>query len=147
MSQTKQHFRGGCQTERPVQHQYKNDPGVYVTRESMEQFLNACRQEGRTAATICRYGKLLESLYKYLPEEKTIYYGTLEKWRDSLLEKGYVNGTVNSFLSVTNVYLDYIGHREYQVPDRLKLNSDAQPELSREEYLRMLQTARRLGKD
>ena len=147
MSQTKQHFRGGCQTERPVQHRYKNDPGVYVTKESMEQFLNACRQEGRTAATVCRYGKLLESLYEYLPEEKMIHYGTLEKWRDSLLEKGYVNGTVNSFLSVTNVYLDYIGHREYQVPDRLQLNSEAQPELRREEYLRMLQAARRLGKD
>lgn len=147
MSQTKQHFRGGCQTERPVRLENENDAGVHVTRESMEQFLNACRQKGRTDATVCRYGRLLESLYEYLPEEKTIYYGTLEKWRDSLLEKGYVNGTVNSFLSVTNVYLDYIGHREYQVPDRLKLNSDAQPELSRKEYLRMLQTARRLGKD
>ena len=147
MSQTKQHFRGGCQTERPVQYSCKQDPGVYVTKESMKQFLDACRQEGRTAATVCRYGKLLESLYEYLPEEKMIHYGTLEKWRDSLLEKGYVNGTVNSFLSVTNVYLDYIGHREYQVPDRLQLNSEAQPELSREEYLRMLQAARRLSKD
>ena len=147
MSQTKQHFRGGCQTERPVKYRCEHDPGVYVTKESMKQFLDACRQEGRTAATVCRYGKLLESLYEYLPEEKMIHYGTLEKWRDSLLEKGYVNGTVNSFLSVTNVYLDYIGHREYQVPDRLQLNSEAQPELSREEYLRMLQAARRLGKD
>ena len=147
MSQTKQHFRGGCQTERPVQYSCKQDPGVYVTKESMKQFLDACRQEGRTAATVCQYGRLLESLYDYLPEEKMIHYGTLEKWRDALLEKGYVNGTVNSFLSVTNVYLDYIGHREYQVPDRLQLNSEAQPELSREEYLRMLQAARRLGKD
>ena len=109
--------------------------------------MDACRQEGRTAATVCQYGRLLESLYDYLPEEKMIHYGTLEKWRDALLEKGYVNGTVNSFLSVTNVYLDYIGHREYQVPDRLQLNSEAPPELSREEYLRMLQAARRLGKD
>ncbi len=147
MSQTKQHFRGGCQTERPVQYSCKQDPGVYVTKESMKQFLDACRQEGRTAATVCQYGRLLESLYDYLPEEKMIHYGTLEKWRDALLEKGYVNGTVNSFLSVTNVYLDYIGHREYQVPDRLQLNSEAPPELSREEYLRMLQAARRLGKD
>jgi len=147
MSQTKQHFRGGCQTERPVQYSCKQDPGVYVTKESMKQFLDACRQEGRTAETVCRYGRLLESLYDYLPEEKMIHYGTLEKWRDALLEKGYVNGTVNSFLSVTNVYLDYIGHREYQVPDRLQLNSEAPPELSREEYLRMLQAARRLGKD
>ena len=147
MSQTKQHFRGGGQTERPVRLENENDAGVHVTRESMEQFLNACRQKGRTDATVCRYGRLLESLYEYLPEEKKIQYGTLEKWRDSLLEKGYLNGTINSFLSVTNVYLDYIGHREYQVPDRLKMNSEAQPELSREEYLRMLQTARRLGKD
>ena len=51
MSQTKQHFRGGCQTERPVQYSCKQDPGVYVTKESMKQFLDACRQEGRTAAT------------------------------------------------------------------------------------------------
>jgi len=147
VSYTKQSLRGGHEFERLIPRRNENAPGLCMTEENLSQFLDSCNQRGISAVTVHSYKKHLEALYDYLPEEKMIHYGTLEKWRDALLEKGYVNGTVNSFLSVTNVYLDYIGHREYQVPDRLKLNSDAQPELSREEYLRMLQTARRLGKD
>ena len=89
----------------------------------------------------------MKALYEYLPEDKVIHYGTLEEWRNTLVESGYVNSTVNSFLSVANVYLDFVGRREYQLPDRLKTTMEEQPELSRQEYLRMLDAARRCGKE
>lgn len=37
------------QTKRPMPRRCRDDPGGYVTRESVEQFLNAYRQEGLKA--------------------------------------------------------------------------------------------------
>lgn len=37
------------QTNHPMLRRCRDDLGVYVTRESMEQLLNACRQEGLKA--------------------------------------------------------------------------------------------------
>lgn len=44
-------------------------------------------------------------------------------------------------------YLDFAGHREYQLANQLKLEIELQPELSRTEYLWLLQTARALGRE
>ena len=66
---------------------------------------------------------------------------------------GYFDGfqtdssTINSYLSVNNAYLDFIGHREYQLANQLKLETELQPELTRTEYLRLLQTARALDRE
>ncbi len=147
MNYTKQSLRGAYQFERLKPQRDENDSGVFVSQESLSQFLDSCRRREISDLTVSRYRKQLEDLYRYLPEDKTIRYGTLEKWREVLLESGYMNTTVNAYLSVTNVYLDFIGRREYQLPDRLKPVIEAQPELNRAEYLRLLETARRLGKD
>lgn len=143
----RQHYSGWGQAERPLPHRSKNDPGAHIEWKSIRQFLEGCRQRGTSELTVARYGKQLEALYDYLPMEKTIRYGTLAKWRDSLLANGYVGGTVNSYLSVANMYLDFIGYREYQMAERLNRTTEAQPELSRAEYLHLLQAARKLGKE
>lgn len=46
-----------------------------------------------------------------------------------------------------NGYLEYMDMREHQVIDRLENASEPQPELSRGEYLRLLQTAKLLGRE
>lgn len=147
MNYAKQSLRGVYEFERLTPQRNENDPGVCMTRESLSQFLDSCGRRGISAVTIHSYEKHLEALYDYLPKDKSIHYGTLEKWRGSLVQKGYVNSTVNSYLSIANVYLDFMGRREYQLPDRLKPMLEDQPELSREEYLRMLEAARRYGKE
>lgn len=76
-----------------------------------------------------------------------IRHGTLKDWRDSLINKGYVYGSINNFLMVANRYLEFSGQQEYQMSDRLENQMDAQPELSRTEYLRLLKTAKMLGDD
>ena len=143
----RQHYSGWGQVERPIPRRSENDPGAHVERKSIQQFLEGCRQRGTSEFTVSRYGKQLEALYNYLPMDKTIRYGTLAKWRESLIESGYVSGTVNSYLSVANMYLDFIGRREYQMPERLDQTPEAQPELTRAEYLQLLQVARKLGKE
>ena len=143
----RQHYSGWGQVERPIPHRSEDDPGAHVERKSIKQFLEGCRQRGTSELTVARYGKQLEALYDYLPKDKSIRYETLAKWRESLIENGYASGTVNSYLSVANMYLDFIGRREYQMAERLDQTSEAQPELSRMEYLQLLQAAHKLGKE
>jgi len=113
----------------------------------MEEYLKACQCEGHVVGTLEGYRRGLRRLYDDLPEDKTIRRGTLERWRESLLERGYAPSTVNGFLSVGNAYLDFAGHREYQAAGQIKVGDEPQPELTRAEYLRLLQTARALGKE
>lgn len=145
MPQTRQHARR--RSAQIVTRANQADPGVHVTRESMEEFLEACRTEGRVEGTLKWYQRGLNYFYEALPEDKTVRHGTLERWREELLQKGYAPGTINSFLSVSNSYLDFVGHREYQLASQLKPGTELRPELTRSEYLRLLQTARALDRE
>ena len=58
--------------------------------------------------------------YRDLPEDKIIRQDSLKKWQEKLLKDGYTPGSVNAFVSAANAYLDYIGHREYQLAKQLK---------------------------
>ena len=142
MPQTRQHIQG----ERPLRQRRLVD-GVVMTEEDMQRFLAAYESMNRREGTVQFYRRKLRRFYDDLPGDKTIRYGTLEKWRESLLQHGYTPGSVNAFISAANSYLDYIGHREYQLAGQLKEEKPPQPELSRAEYLHLLRTARVLGKE
>lgn len=123
------------------------DDGVCLTVQEIERYLNAYRNEGYSEDTLQGYRRKLQRLYDDLPEDKVIRQGTLERWRSQLLELGYAPNTVNGFLSVSNTYLDFIGHREYQAPGQMETEDASQPELTRTEYLRLLQAAKLQGKE
>ena len=142
MPQTRQHIQG----ERPLRQRRLVD-GVVMTEEDLQRFLAAYESMNRREGTVQFYRRKLRRFYDDLPADKTIRYGTLEKWRESLLQHGYTPGSVNAFISAANSYLDYIGHREYQLAGQLKEEKPPQPELSRAEYLHLLRTARVLGKE
>lgn len=146
MPQTKQYVQRRAKQD-GLRHSRAGDPGLRVTWEGMEAYLKACRAQGRVEGTLQGYRRGLQRLYDDLPEDKTVRRGTLEGWRESLLERGYAPSTVNGFLSVGNAYLDFAGHREYQAAGQIKVGDEPQPELTRAEYLRLLQTARALGKE
>ena len=110
MPQTRQHIQGNTEHFRQ-RHSSALDAGVRLTRESIERFIDVCETRGRVE-------------------------GTLERWREQLVEEGYASSTINSFLSVNNAYLDFVGHREYQLASQLKSETELQPELTRAEYLR-----------
>lgn len=97
----------------------------------------------RTEGTVKFYRRKLMRLYRDLPEEKRIRHSFLEGWRESLL-KEYKPASVNAFLTAVNAFLDYVGHREYQLVEQLKEEKPPQPELSRAEYLHLLHMAKAL---
>nr|WP_286174818.1 tyrosine-type recombinase/integrase [Harryflintia acetispora] len=54
---------------------------------------------------------------------------------------------MNLFFAAVDGFLKKAGARDLQIASRLKPSDEPQPELSRTEYLRLLQTAKRLGKE
>jgi len=96
--------------------------GVVIRKEDIQQFLADYERMNRTEGTVQFYRRKMKRFYDDLPEDKTVRYNTLQEWRNSLLQKGYTPGSVNAFLSAANSYLDYIGHREYQLAGYMKGN-------------------------
>ena len=121
--------------------------GFALTPELLDGFLNFLAEHGRTPETVKTYRFKLYQLYDWLPEDKRICRGTLEEWRKDLLASGYAPRTANLCMSAANSLLEVHGRRELQVGKPLEPEGDIQPELTRTEYLRLLSTARTLGRE
>ena len=124
----------------------KDDPGVRMTHEDIEGYMAGLQAKGRISAPQ-QYSGILKQFYQDLPADKRIRRGTLTQWVELLREKGYAPNTINGFAIVANGFLDYMGHREYQLSELPKQEDTPQPELTRNEYLQLLQTAKRLDKE
>ena len=121
-------------------------PGLCLTDELELRFLENLREHGRTEDTISVYRRNLSKLRKSLPEDSNLTPAFLSNWQSELLEQGYSPGTVNSCTATVNSLLEFAGRRELQA-GQLPINEGLPlPELTRNEYLRLLQTAKHLGK-
>lgn len=120
---------------------------LHMTAESIDAYIADMQQKGRVAGTLEEYRRNLNHLYTFLPEDKCIRPSTLRQWRESLLEQGYSPRTVNARISAANSYLAFFGRRDLQVMRQLAFADCSPPEMTRTEYLRLLQTARVLGKE
>ena len=128
--------------------QSEQQDGVALSPERIEVFLDRLGTRGCVEGTLEVYRRGLTHLYKTLPEAKEIRQGTLSNWKEQLIHEGYAARTVNTFLAAADVYLEESGARAYQISERLKPEKDTeQPELTRNEYLRLLSTARTLGRE
>lgn len=122
--------------------------GVPLTQEQIEGYLASLAAKGRVPDTIENYRRGIRRLYRDLPGvDKMIRPGTLRHWREELLQAGYSATAVNQFIVAANGYLGYVHARELQLTDKLRVPEEVQPELTRNEYLRLLSTARVLGKE
>ena len=118
-----------------------------VTWEEVCRYLDGLGARGRRRETIQVYRPKLEAFYHFLPEDKRVAADTLELWRAALLREGYSPGTANTHVSAANGLLAYLGRRDLQLIGQLDTEEEIQPELSRTEYLRLLATARNLGRE
>ncbi len=115
--------------------------------ESIESFIEHMEKRGCAPDTLKTYRRGLLKLYHFLPADKLIYRGTLEQWRDEMLGD-YTARTANVNISAANSYLEYLGAREFQLTKPLPPPEDSgQPEITRAEYLRMLERAREDGNE
>lgn len=124
----------------------QTDNGILLSPELIEEYMDALMEKGCIPETLKAYQMKLGQLYQYLPEDKLIRADTLTRWQTALLEAGYAPSTVNICTAAANGLVVYCGHREFQVEKPLKCDYGVQPELTRNEYLRLLSTARILNK-
>lgn len=122
--------------------------GEVMTEELIEDFIESMRKKNRGESSLDNYNRILTSIYQWLPEEKILDETTGMKRRKWLLEeKGFCHRTVNAQMSVLNTFLRYLGHRDWQVDEFVRVSGDVQPELTRAEYLRLLSAAKHMGKE
>lgn len=118
-----------------------------MTPDSVHTYIDYLKEQGRVQGTIDGYRHNLKLLYDFLPADKCIRAGTLLQWRAALVEQGYSPRTANARISAVNSYLAYYNRRDLQVIRQLAFEEYLQPEMTRAEYLRLLQTAREQNKE
>lgn len=128
-------------------YRYDDKKSIALNFEAIDDFINELRTKGRVKGTLEWYQRGLVNLYYSLPEDKQIRRGTLVKWQEDLRKNGYAPRTMNLFFAAVNGFLKRAGARDLQISNRLEPSDEPQPELSRTEYLRLLQTAKLLGKE
>ncbi len=121
--------------------------GVKLSREDIEGFSRQMLDNGFKLGTVKQYQYCLNRFYADLPEDKTVYADSIDVWRDKTLAEGFAPRTINTTISAVNRLLGYLGRRDLQTTERAKTQEPEVPELSRAEYLRMLSTAKNLGKE
>ena len=122
--------------------------GEIMTPELIRDFIETLRRKNRGKNSLDSYQRILLSIYDWLPEDKTVDGTTGAKRRKWLLEeKGFSHRTVNTQMSALNSFFRYLGHREWQMDEFVRITGDVQPELSRTEYMRLLSAARQMGNE
>lgn len=122
-------------------------PAVSMDPQKIEAFLQSLQVKGRRNVTVDGYRRSLICLYRELPEDKRLDRRLLSLWRQRLLEQQTPIRTANAKISAVNGFLDYCGRRDLQVAPLSLPPDDIQPELTRLEYQRLLQTAKLMGKE
>ena len=125
----------------------RQERGFTIRPDMVDSYLDALRKAKRARGTIDSYRLYLKQLYHFLPEDKCIRSDTLERWRELLHSRGYTARTINVHLSAANSFLRHYGRRDLQLDCQLPIEKPVLPELSRTEYLRLLQAAKQLGKE
>ncbi len=122
---------------------------MQITSEHLQAFARRLREEERSPGTIEKYLRDGRAFAAWLGD------GALSRecvcaWRDGLLERGYAPVTVNSMVSAVNRLLTDLGRADCRARLlRLQRRAFREPsrELSREEYRRLLSTARDGGRE
>ena len=118
--------------------------GVILTQEVLDSYVGQLRQQGRREDSVRNWEMILRQFYDALPADKVIRRESLSGWRAQLLAVGYAVRTTNNRVSVVNSLLESMDCREFQVSGQLDPEQYLAPELTRQEYIRMLQTAKAL---
>ena len=122
--------------------------GQFLTAAEIAKFKNHLTLEERSAATIEKYIRDVSAFAVYA-QEAAITKETVIGYKKHLLER-YAVRSVNAMLAGINCFFKFLGWSDCAAkPLRLQRRSFSIPEreLSRDEYLRLIQTARASGNE
>lgn len=121
----------------------------HVPQEHLSAFARRLAEEERSAGTVEKYLRDAGAFLEWLagaPVSREAVTG----WKAHLVRSGYRPATINSMLAALNTFLRFIGLEDCRVRAlrvQRRLFQSEERELSRQEYQRLLDTARTLGRD
>lgn len=124
----------------------RRESSYYVlTRSDIDLYLQDVASRGCKQGTLENYRRSLINFFDWLPEGKRVSRKMVYDYQDYLIGK-YTSRTVNMKMTAINGILGFLDLREYQSTVKASVDDTAiQPELSRNEYLRMLSAAKAIG--
>lgn len=124
----------------------RRDSSFYVlTRSDIDLYLQDVASRGCKQGTLENYRRSLLNFFDWLPEGKQVSREKVYEYQEYLIGK-YTSRTVNMKMTAINGILGFLDLREYQSTVKASVDDTAiQPELSRNEYLRMLSAAKAIG--
>ena len=120
-----------------------------LTEERIAAYGRDLATEERSHGTIENYLRHLRAFAAWLGGGE-LTPATAPAWKAELLAKGYAPGTVNAMLVPLNRFLDFLGYGNCKVKAlriQRRLFRENRKELTRQEYDRLLSTARAQGKE
>ena len=99
-------------------------------------------------ATIEKYTRTLTRFFQESGADQVPSKESVVTWRDGLMVRGYSVASINAMLAAVNGYQEFCGNLHCKAkPLRVQRRSfcDAERELTREEYFRLLEAARAAG--
>lgn len=124
----------------------KRESSYYVlVRSDIDLYLQDVASRGCKQGTLENYRRRLLNFFDWLPEGKQVSREKVYEYQEYLIGK-YTSRTVNMKMTAINGILGFLDLREYQSTVKASVDDTAiQPELSRNEYLRMLSAAKAIG--
>lgn len=120
----------------------------YLAAAEITAFAQNLRSEEREAGTIEKYMRNIQAFATWLGD-RTVTKEIATAWKERLQTEGYQSGTINSMLSALNKFFVFMGWEDCRVKYlkiQRRLFRSKEKELTREEYVRLLETADTLGK-
>ena len=112
---------------------------IVILKDDISSYINELEAEGKSHVTVRKYRRILNDLYNSLGEDKRLFKTSMLNLME-IRSIEYSSSTLNSVISAYNGFVTYLGHKDYCVSHVAVVN-ESDPELSRDEYLELLQTA------
>lgn len=120
-----------------------------VTEKEILEFESYLRNEERGNATVEKYLREVRFFGNWLSGRMIARESVIE-WKEYLQKEGYVPATVNAKLSALNSFFSFMGWEDCRVKllrVQRQMFREQSKELTKEEYERLLDTARRQGQE
>lgn len=117
-----------------------------LTQKEIEAFLMHLKLEEKSHATLEKYARDIKRFYTILASDDVVTKEVVLLWKESLIAHGYAIASINSMLAAVNSlfhFLNWHDCRVKQLKQQRKVFSRAEKELSKTEYLRLVETATR----
>ena len=120
-----------------------------LTQEQIRAYAHHLHIEEKSCATIEKYLRDVRAFACWL-DRREISKELTSEWKAYLVARGYASTSVNAMLSALNSLLEFMGLQACRVKFlkiQRRLFRDANRELTKEDYQRLLNTAHQLGRE